>query len=56
MEIINQTIKINTQTLTPELEVTLKFPMDSTQDNMALDPNFFDNWAREFFAKLNGMR
>lgn len=56
IKIISHTLKIDEQTFSPELEVVLRLPIESTQDQMAIDSEFFDKFGREFFSALEQKR
>lgn len=56
IKIISHTLKIDEQTFSPELEVVLRLPMELTQDQMAIDREFYEKFGREFFSTLEQKR
>jgi len=56
IKIISHTLKIDEQTFSPELEVVLRLPMEPTQDQMAIDREFYEKFGREFFSTLEQKR
>lgn len=52
VKIISRNFHIDPQSFQPELEVTVRIPMEATMDNMALDNQFYEKWARDFFSSL----
>lgn len=52
LKLVSKTLKMNDDTFAPELEVVLRLPLESMQDNKALDPNFYENLGKELASLL----
>jgi hypothetical protein len=52
IKLVSKTIKVNEETFAPELEMVILIPMETTQDNQALDPLFYENLGKELVSLL----
>lgn len=53
MRLINKSIQLNNETFEPELEVTIRVRLEAVQDGKVLDPNFYENFGKEFATLLS---
>ena len=53
IKIINSSNHFNPLTFDPELTVTLVIQMLEAQDQMAIDPKFYENFGREIFKQID---
>lgn len=56
MKIISHKLSIDETTFSPELEIVVRLPMEPTQDQMAVDAQFFEKFGRDFFSLLEQTR
>lgn len=56
MKITSSKLVMDPTTLSPQMHVVVQLPMDHIQDQMALDPQFFEKFGREFFSLLEQSR
>ena len=52
LKLVSKTLKMNDETFAPELEVLIRLPLETMQDNTALDPNFYENLGKELASLL----
>jgi hypothetical protein len=53
MKLVNKKLVVDEISFLPELEVTVRIPLESTQDNIALDRDFYEKFGREFLGLID---
>jgi hypothetical protein len=52
INLVSKTVKMNSDTFAPELEVTIRLPLEPIQNGVVIDPNFDKHVGRELLELL----
>jgi hypothetical protein len=47
MKLVSKKVRINDDSFNPELEIVIRFPLETLQDSKALDANFYEKLGRD---------
>jgi hypothetical protein len=52
IELVKKEIVMDDKSFLPVLEMVIKVPIEAIQDEMVLDPNFYENIGRSFMSLI----